>query len=578
MRRTICLVAALLPFAGMAQTGKKEYPRNYFRNPLNIPILLAGNFGECRSGHFHSGLDIKTQGKENLPVYAAAEGYISRIKTEKGGFGHAIYITHPNGYTTVYAHLNKFTPYLQTYLRKQQYQRSRWDLDLPLSPAQFPVKKGQQIAWSGNTGGSSAPHLHFEIRDSETEHPLNPQLFGLTVADDVSPVIHDIVLYTGNVYEDEKLVVSMVKKGSQYKPARTSNSSYKIKGENVQVPSGMTGIGVSVDDYMNGSSNTITFYQARLFIDGALQSEVTLDNISYSVSRYMHAYTDYKMHEENHKWVQCFFRLPGNKLRSIYSELNKDDGRVLLGSDTTFHELRVEIEDNNGNVSEASMILDPQRGDTTTVEAPDDCNSKVPYDKLYEYRAPAISFTLSSGHLYDDICMDVKTQPAPDALSDRFQVHYPYVPVHSYFDLKLKPNKTIPIELKSKVVLMYSDGKDEDGRDASLSDQGWYKARVRNFGSYWLALDTTAPVITTLHKDGASLSKTGRILLTVKDAMTSVHKFSGYIDDVWVCFEQHRNSFFYEFDEHCLRGKHHLMFKAEDENGNESRFEMDFSR
>src|ERR1043165_64897 len=166
--KSLFLTCLFLPLFTAAQ----KYPQNYFRNPLNIPILLAGNFGECRAGHFHSGLDIKTNGKENLPVHAAADGYISRIKMDKGGFGHALYITHPNGYTTLYAHLNNFVPKIQQYLRRQQYAKEKWDIDIQLTPEQFPVAKGQQIAYSGNTGSSTAPHLHFEIRDSKTEHPL----------------------------------------------------------------------------------------------------------------------------------------------------------------------------------------------------------------------------------------------------------------------------------------------------------------------------------------------------------------------------------------------------------------------
>ncbi len=173
----------------------QQYPQGYFRNPLRIPILLAGNFGECRPGHFHSGLDIRTGGHEGEPVYAAADGYVSRIKMEPGGFGHGLYITHPNGYTTLYAHLNDFVPRIQQYARAQQYAQESWTVDLRFSPGQFPVKKGEQIAWSGNTGGSTAPHLHFEIRDSKTEHPLNGQLFGLDIKDTRPPVPQQLAVY-----------------------------------------------------------------------------------------------------------------------------------------------------------------------------------------------------------------------------------------------------------------------------------------------------------------------------------------------------------------------------------------------
>src|SRR5262245_35924347 len=193
MRNFLALLILYLPVNTFAQAP--DYPQNYFRNPLDIPILLAGNFGECRPGHFHSGIDIKTQGVENQVVRAAADGYISRIKMEKGGFGHALYITHANGYTTLYAHLNDFVAPVQKYVRERQYKNEKYELDIDLTPGQFPVKKGEQIAWSGNTGASTAPHLHFEIRDSKTEHPVNPQLFGFAIADNMPPVPTLLAIY-----------------------------------------------------------------------------------------------------------------------------------------------------------------------------------------------------------------------------------------------------------------------------------------------------------------------------------------------------------------------------------------------
>src|SRR4051812_41234037 len=198
MHRPLCLLT-LLFLCNTLHAQAPAYPQDYFRNPLGIPILLAGNFGECRPGHFHSGIDIKTGGHENEPVYAAADGYISRIKMEPGGFGHGLYITHPNGYTTLYAHLNDFAPAVQAYVKKEQYSKKHWDVDIQLTPDQFPVKKGQQIAWSGNTGASTAPHLHFEIRNTKTEHPLNPQLFGLPVVDNIPPLPAEVAFYNANI-------------------------------------------------------------------------------------------------------------------------------------------------------------------------------------------------------------------------------------------------------------------------------------------------------------------------------------------------------------------------------------------
>lgn len=565
------LATFLFPTLCLAQESK--YPTDYFRNPLDIPILLAGNFGECRSGHFHSGLDIKTMGKEDLPVYAAADGYISRIKTEKGGFGHAIYITHPNGYTTLYAHLNHFAPFLQTYLREQQYLRKRWDLDISFPAEKFPVIKGQQIAWSGNTGGSTAPHLHFEIRDNKTEHPLNPQLFGLQVNDKTPPVAREIVLYSGNVYDRQLASYSLAKRGNIYRPVRSGNAHYKVTGDTIDAPGDVIGIGINADDYMEGSDNTITFYTARLYADDELQSEVTLDDIGYDVSRYIHAYTDYYSKEKFNKWIQCLFKLPGNKLGSIYTQLNDRDGRVTLGG--AARTMRLVLTDPAGNESIVAFVVRPGVA-TEPAERETDCTPFAAASSN-KFETTNVRFTLDDRELYDDICFTSEAVPGK-GISNRVRIHYPYIPLHHYFELALKPNKTIPISLRDKVVLMYSDGKDEDGRDAKFTSQGWYEAKVRNFGTYWLAIDTVAPSIKSAVKNNANLSKATRLTLTAKDEMTSVKSFEGILDGKWVCFEQHGTSFFYEFDEHCTPGKHTLVFRASDENGNEAKFKMQFTK
>jgi len=575
MKRIFNLLLTILPLALSAQ-NKPDYPQDYFRNPLDIPIFLAGNFGECRPGHFHSGVDIKTLGVENKPVHAAADGYISRIKMEKGGFGHAIYITHDNGYTTLYAHLNDFTPAIQQYVKKEQYEKKHWDVDLEIAPSQFPVKKGQQIAWSGNTGASTAPHLHFEIRNTKTEHPLNPELFGLPIVDRTPPLPAEVVFYKGNIYEEDKLVVSLAKKGDVYKPAKTSDKSFGISHDTVQVYGGITGVGVNVDDYMEGSDNTIAFYTAKLYMDDSIQCQVTLDDIGYDVSRYINAYADYKTREENHKWIQCLFQLPGNRLDGIYTHLDGNKGRLDL-SDSKVHKVSIELTDDKDNKRIITFYVSPQPA-AGTMPAKSGC---IPFyaNKTNDFNTdPNVMFSLDGRQLYDDICFHFAAEKDVEAYSDKYTLHYPYVPVHHYFDLLMKPNKTIPFDLRSKVVIMYSDGKDEDGRAAPPTDKGWYKASVRNFGTYWLAIDTVPPVIKSLQKNGSNLGKAKQITFDVKDDITSVRSFSGYLDGKWICFEQHNSLFFYKFDEHCAKGKHHLVFKAEDENGNAATFKMNFTR
>jgi len=574
--RKLLFTIILLPFAALAQntdTITSKYPQNYFRNPLDIPIFLAGNFGECRPGHFHSGTDIKTLGKENQPVHAAADGYISRIKMEKSGFGHALYITHPNGYTTLYAHLNDFAPAIQKYVRAHQYEQKKWDIDLQLSPATFPVKKGQQIAWSGNTGASTAPHLHFEIRNTKTEHPLNPELFGLPIIDKIPPKPRGIIIYNGsepiyvNVQSEQKLAIC---KNGSYTISREYSSGDTV----LSVPATLAGIGVEVDDYMDGSDNTINFLRARLYMDDTLQSEVTLDDIGYDVTRYVNAYADYATHQKTGKWIQLLYKLPGNHLDSIYTFLNKKNGRLDI-HDWKTHKVRIDITDDKGNTSvvdfalkRMSIIVDPAVGPITMFSA----------NKENKFANEDVSFVLDEKQLYDDVEFDYKKTPAPELLSDKLQLHHAYVPVHHYFDLRIKAHMPVPERLSGKVAMMYNDSKETDGRAATSTGDGWYKAPARAFGDWWLDYDTTAPVIKGQAKNGADLAHAKQILLTAKDAMTSVKKFNGYIDGKWVCFEQHGSAFFYKFDEHCSKGRHELLFEAEDENGNKADYSLKFTR
>ncbi len=581
----------LLPVFSAAQNNAvtPSYPQDYFRNPLDIPIFLAGNFGECRPGHFHSGVDIKTLGKEGQPVHAAADGYISRIKMEKGGFGHGIYITHPNGYTTLYAHLGDFAPALQKYLKKEQYEKKHWDVDIALPADKFPVKKGQQIAWSGNTGASTAPHLHFEIRNTKTEHPLNPELFGLPVVDKIAPVPAEVVFYDGSIYQEGALTVSLVKEGGVYKAVNKGHKSLLVNNDTVQVPVGMVGIGINVDDYMDGSDNTIAFYTAKLYMDDSSQAQITLDNIGYDETRYINAYADYKTREQQHKWVQCLFKLPGNHLDAIYSNMNNNGGRLNLSENNKVHKIKIVLTDDKGNIS--TVLFYAMAGLYSEYSPNEGC---IPFyaNKPNSLKEDSVTFQLDDHQLYEDVCFEFR--PAnypqtyhskaqsealqnPGGYSGKYQLHYPYVPVHHYFELNIR-SRYIPNDLHNKVVMMYSDGKDEDGRAATFEDNGWCKARVRNFGTYWLDIDTTGPEIISMQKNGANLGRAKQIAFDAKDDMTSVRSFAGFIDGKWVCFEQHSNSFFYKFDEHCPMGKHEVLFKAEDENGNVSTVHLKFTR
>ncbi len=527
-------------------------------------MLLAGNFGECRPNHFHSGIDIKTQGKENFTVYAAAEGYISRIKMDKGGFGHALYITHPNGFTTLYAHLNDFIPPVQQYMKKIQYERESWAVDISLNPDQFPVKKGQQIAWSGNTGGSQAPHLHFEIRDTKTEHPLNPLLFGFPITDTRAPLPIHLSFY--NAYH------SIYNQSAAIEQLKTQGKNYTTVKDTIITASDKIGIGVHVNDFMDGSDNTLNFYTASWYMDGQLQGTITLDDISYDVTRYLHAYADHKLRKEKGNWFQLLFCLPGNRLQHIYSALNTEQGLLQLKTGQA-HAIAIDITDAWNNTSRISFYV---KSGTGALQE-DTCMRMFRVNNSNRFEHPNVKLVLTEKDIYDNICFQFSIQPDLKSFSDRYQVHYPYVPVHQYFNLHLKPNKPIPFNLRDKIVLMYSDGKNISGSAAGF-ENGWYANPVRNFGTYWLAADTTAPVITPLQQQHAQLAAAKQISFRVKDDITSVKTFRAELNGKWLCFEPRGDIFFYSFDEHCPRGKHNLKIIAGDENGNVRTLNYSFVR
>jgi hypothetical protein len=559
MIKQIAILLVLLPFKSLAQNN--NYPQNYFRNPLNIPILLAGNFGECRPGHFHSGIDIRTEGKENLPVFAAADGYISRVKMEPGGFGHGIYITHPNGYTTLYAHLNDFFPALQKFVRKEQYAQKSWTVDLSFDAQKFPIKKGQQIAWSGNTGGSSAPHLHFEIRDSKSEHPLNPQLFGFVIEDTIGPLPTEIAIYNGaeSIYLQNPTRVPLKKLQDIFVPIKDS----------VMVSADVISLGVAVNDYMNNSTNTLSLYTAQWYASNVLVGSIRLDDIGYNETRYLNACADYKLQKETGIWFNSLFLLPNNQLHKLYQfEQRGNTGQIVLNK-LAPTPIRIVLTDVSGNTSEIKFTI--IRGEKMT---PSLCSQKWKSKQGHNFETPNLKFTLAATALYDDICFETSKNTEAKSSSSRFSIGTPAIPIHNYFDLSIKPEVAIPFALISKMTLQYSDGKKVSGKKASLTN-GWYGASVRAFGDYWLAIDTTAPLIKPVDKNGVLLGLGKEIRFVVTDNLSSVKSFTGSINGQWICFEQHGDNWFYRVDEHCPKGKNKLYLSAIDENGNERKMQFD---
>jgi murein DD-endopeptidase MepM/ murein hydrolase activator NlpD len=541
----------------------KKYPSSQFSNPMEFPISLAGNFGECRPNHFHSGLDVRTKQIENLPVHSIGDGYIARIKIEAGGFGNAIYINHPGGYTSLYAHLNKFYPELEAYIRAKQYEQKTWKIDVTLLPHQFPLMKGKMIAYSGNTGSSQAPHLHLEIRDTKTEKPLNGLLF-LKMQDTKAPLLKKLALYDANqsIYDQSPKQFVCVKKGDHYIPTT----------DTLVVNTNVLGMGIVADDPMEGALGVLGVYEVNTYINNKPDFGWQLDNIGYEETRYMNALADYKTKKNGGAWIQLLYKMTGDNLK-IYKSYNPNlNGRIYF-EDERPKQIKIIVKDVAGNTSSLLFWVRSKQAQRQKEFY------KLEAGKENTYDDGNIAFKMPANCLYDGVPLIAKIISGTDFGNTQYVVHTSDVPVHDYFELKLKPQATVPANLKTKIAFVrqpYGHDKDKKGKAATMQN-GWAVCAVRDFGTYGLVLDETPPALTGGPAAGAVLVG-NKIVFKAKDETTSIQSFVGKIDNQWVRFAQKGDYFTYELDNYCGVGTHVLEIIVSDENGNVTKKTINFTK
>jgi hypothetical protein len=541
------------------------YPKNEFRDPLDIPIQLAANFGELRANHYHMGLDIRTAHRENLPVYAAADGYIYRIKIETFGFGQAIYIRHNNGYVSLYAHLNAFYPALAAYVKKKQYEMERWDVSLDLPPGLLSVKKGDLIAYSGNRGGSQGPHLHFEIRTYPDDINLNPMLFGLPIPDQTAPVFRGLSVYDRNRSFYEQTPV--------YIPVKGSGTRYHIFLPVMIVKTPNPGFGILGFDTQTGSNNPNGIFQGTIYDQGEAVSGFRMDRISYNDTRGINAHIDYPEHERGGPWYQLLFRLPGYN-HSIYREAKP--GGYLHLEDGNVHDIRIELEDAYGNISNLEFKVRYEPGEHVNTRY----DGKTFYPGLVDgFETPYAAFYLGSSCLYDSLHVPYQETPGQgkDAVSSLHHFGTIQVPLADTMTVRIKISKMQ--HLKDRVLLQWSAGEESDVKKPEwLGD--WATAVFRSFGNFQLVLDTVPPVIRIPgFIENANLQNRPQISVVVQDNYKKVRNFKATLDGHWLLFTNDKAmAFIYHFDEHCGTGKHELKIYAEDEAGNAASATVHFIR
>jgi hypothetical protein len=567
--RILTLLLLLNSSALIAQVfPPASYPQGYFRDPLDIPIRLAGNFGELRPNHYHMGFDIKTNARENLAVYAAADGYISRIKIEPYGFGRAIYITHPNGFTTVYAHLNAFNPSLEKWLKDQQYQRQSWKVFLELTPDHFPVKKGDFLAYSGNTGGSQAPHLHFEVRRTDGDVNVNPFLFGFQIADNVPPQLQRLAVYdrTRSVYEQSPRLF----------PVKAySGSTYITTPSVITVSSPLISFGIGAYDTQTGSANHNGIYESTLTVDDQPVVGFRMDNISYNDTRDLNAHIDYKTKFQGGPFLQHLSELPGYT-NSIYKR--KSGNGVIDVSDGAVHTVSIQVKDASGNTSK----LECKVRFIINGEDLKEFTAKKFYPQMMDgLENPECEFYLGERCLYDSVHIHYNKSANSNGqvVSSIHTIGAAYIPIRDSMLVRIQPLRTLTDAEKSRTVMQWFAGSKKEVQKVQWQGN-WASARFRDLGSFQLVLDIEPPVIAAIgFTDGANLSKATRLVFKVTDNLDEIKNVRTELDGKWLRFSNDKGSIFiYQFDEMCMSGQHELKIHAEDEAGNVTEKTYNFTR
>ncbi|MDG1397843.1 MAG: M23 family metallopeptidase [Polaribacter sp.] len=543
MKNLIIPLFLLFTFLSFSQ---EKYPKNYFRNPLDIPIFLSGSFGELRSNHFHAGIDIKTQGKEGLNVFAVADGYVSRIKVQQYGYGKAIYITHPNGFTSVYGHLSKFNDEIEEYVRGIQYKKENYQTgNLFFKEDKFPVKKGEIIAFSGDTGGSGGPHLHFEIRNTKTENVINPLLFGIKVKDTRMPTIQSLKVFA--LSADAR--INQQKKSFQIPLKDLGNGKYNADRI---LASGTIGFGVNVFDRFNGVPNKNGIFSLEMTLNGKRFYYHNVESFSFAESKFLNLHIDYEHYKKYKKRYQKTYKETENKLSTYQKLVNNGKINIQKGMNYTVKIIAKDFEGNSSTIKipisgKASNVIFTSQKDTTAY--------KINAKKFNKFTKDGVTIAFPKKTFYQDLYLDFNVD------NNIAEVHKPTIPLDKNFTLTFNVSKYTEEEKQKLYIANLEYPKYPRYYYTRKKDSTFYTT-TKTLGKYTLKSDKQKPKANLLYfKNNQSIQNSKTLKVRISDVGSGIKSWRATIDGEWVLMQyNHKKGILtYNFSDKKLVGNKHIF-------------------